>query len=138
MPDHQLPLVYSCSGCSNVAQLANTLAVRLDRAGLAEMSCIAGVGGRVASLINKANSGRPILAIDGCQLQCVRGCLDQHQVTATVHLVLSQYGLKKRYGEDCSASEADQLFAEIAQLIASDRMQVKPAAPPRPTLRSVD
>ena len=133
-----LPLVYSCSGCSNVAQLANTLAVRLDRAGLAEMSCIAGVGGRVASLINKANSGRPILAIDGCQLQCVRGCLDQHQVTATVHLVLSQYGLKKRYGEDCSASEADQLFAEIAQLIASDRMQVKPAAPPRPTLRSVD
>lgn len=133
-----LPLVYSCSGCSNVAQLANTLAVRLDRAGLAEMSCIAGVGGRVASLINKANSGRPILAIDGCQLQCVRGCLDQHQVTATVHLVLSQYGLKKRYGEDCSASEADQLFTEIAQLIASDRMQVKPAAPPRPTLRSVD
>ncbi|SDI12357.1 Uncharacterized protein, contains metal-binding DGC domain [Pseudomonas benzenivorans] len=134
-----LPLVYSCSGCSNVAQLANTLAVRLDRAGLAEMSCIAGVGGRVASLINKANSGRPILAIDGCQLQCVRGCLDQHQVTATVHLVLSQYGLKKRYGEDCSASEADQLFAEIAQLIASDRMQVKPApAPARPHLRSVD
>jgi uncharacterized metal-binding protein len=134
-----LPLVYSCSGCSNVAQLANTLAVRLDRAGLAEMSCIAGVGGRVASLINKANSGRPILAIDGCQLQCVRGCLDQHQVSATVHLILSQHGLKKRYGEDCSASEADQLFAELAQLIASDRMRARPAAPPdRPTLRSVD
>lgn len=133
-----LPLVYSCSGCSNVAQLANTLAVRLDRAGLAEMSCIAGVGGRVASLISKANSGRPILAIDGCQLQCVRGCLDQHRVTANVHLVLSQYGLKKRYGEDCSASEADQLFAEISQLIASDRMQSKPPPPPRPQLRSVD
>ncbi|MFZ2289261.1 MAG: putative zinc-binding protein, partial [Halopseudomonas yangmingensis] len=30
-----LPLIYSCSGCSNVAQLANTLAVRLDRAGKA-------------------------------------------------------------------------------------------------------
>ena len=80
MHDPKLPLVYSCSGCSNVAQLANTLAVRLDRAGLAEMSCIAGVGGRVASLVSKANSGRPILAIDGCPLQCVRGCLDQHGV----------------------------------------------------------
>ena len=56
MHDPKLPLVYSCSGCSNVAQLANTLAVRLDRAGLAEMSCIAGVGGRVASLVSKANS----------------------------------------------------------------------------------
>ncbi|HAQ85985.1 MAG TPA: zinc-binding protein, partial [Pseudomonas sp.] len=47
MSKPRLPLVYACSGCSNVAQLANTLAVRLDRAGLAEMSCIAGVGGRV-------------------------------------------------------------------------------------------
>ena len=33
MPDSSLPLVYSCSGCSNVAQLANTLALRLDRQG---------------------------------------------------------------------------------------------------------
>ena len=113
MPDPQRPLVYSCSGCSNVAQLANTLAVRLDRAGLAEMSCIAGVGGRVSSLVKKANSGRPILAI--------------HGVTANVHLVLSQYGLKKRYGEDCSAEDAEELYQEVCQLIASDRMQVQPA-----------
>jgi len=40
-----LPLVYSCSGCSSAAQLANQLAIRLDREGLAETSCIAGVGG---------------------------------------------------------------------------------------------
>lgn len=131
MSDTPLPLVYSCSGCSNVAQLANTLAVRLDRAGLAEMSCIAGVGGRVASLVSKANSGRPILAIDGCNLQCVKGCLAQHNVSPSLHLILSQYGLKKRYGEDCSHEEADQLFAEVSQLIASDRMR------PRPSLTAV-
>lgn len=49
----QKPLIYSCSGCSNVAQLANSLAVRIDRAGLAEMSCIAGVGGDVKPLVKK-------------------------------------------------------------------------------------
>jgi len=27
----ELPLVYSCSGCSSAAQMANDLAVRLDR-----------------------------------------------------------------------------------------------------------
>jgi uncharacterized metal-binding protein len=124
MHDPQLPLVYSCSGCSNVAQLANTLAVRLDRAGLAEMSCIAGVGGRVASLVNKANSGRPILAIDGCPLQCVRGCLDQHGVKASQHLVLSQYGLKKRYGEDFTSETVDEAYRGVVELLASDRMQV--------------
>ena len=31
------PLVYSCSGCSSAAQLANHVAVRLDRSGVAEM-----------------------------------------------------------------------------------------------------
>ncbi|MFC3282033.1 putative zinc-binding protein [Litchfieldella rifensis] len=36
-------LIYSCSGCSDVAQLANEVALRLDHAGVAEMSCIAGV-----------------------------------------------------------------------------------------------
>ena len=46
----ELPLVYSCSGCSNIAQLANKVAVELDREHIAEMSCIAGVGGGVKSL----------------------------------------------------------------------------------------
>ncbi len=121
MSDPSLPLVYSCSGCSNVAQLANTLAVRLDRAGLAEMSCIAGVGGRVNSLINRAVSGRPILALDGCKLQCVRGCLEQHGVTANVHITLSSLGLKKRYGEDFSSETVDQVYGEMVTLISSDR-----------------
>jgi uncharacterized metal-binding protein len=112
------PLVYSCSGCSNVAQLANTLAVRLDRAGLAEMSCIAGVGGHVQALVNKARSGRPILAIDGCPLHCASACLAQHGVSADVHITLSSYGLRKRYREDCSAAEADALFADMSRIIA--------------------
>ena len=113
MSDPSLPLVYSCSGCSNVAQLANTLALRLDRSGLAEMSCIVGVGGHVASLVNKANSGRRILALDGCALQCVKGCLTQHAIRADVHLVLSQHGLRKLYGEDCSQEQAEGMFAAI-------------------------
>ena len=31
------PLIYSCSGCSSAAQLANHLAVRLDRLGDADL-----------------------------------------------------------------------------------------------------
>ncbi len=131
MPDPQRPLVYSCSGCSNVAQLANTLAVRLDRAGLAEMSCIAGVGGRVSSLVRKANSGRPILAIDGCPLQCVRGCLDQHRGQGQSALVLSQYGLKKRYGEDFSSETVEQVYHGVVDLLGSERMQKRFRAPGR-------
>lgn len=120
MSDPILPLVYSCSGCSNVAQLANTLAVRLDRAGVAEMSCIAGVGGRVASLVKHASSGRPILALDGCNLQCVRSCLEQHGVKASVHITLSSLGLKKRYAEDFNSETVAQVYGEMVALVTND------------------
>lgn len=120
MSHAQMPLLYSCSGCSNVAQLANTLAVRIDRAGLAEMSCIAGVGGDVKSLVKKAQSKRPILAIDGCHLHCVKACLERHAVQADQHITLSEFGLRKRYGEDCSTEDADRLFAEFSAILSSE------------------
>lgn len=90
-----LPLVYSCSGCSNVAQLANDIAIVLDREGHAQMSCIAGVGGNVKGLVKLAKSGRPILAIDGCKIACVKKVLEMHQIKASWHFELSSLGLKK-------------------------------------------
>ena len=104
------PLVYSCSGCSSAAQMANHLALRLDRAGAAEMSCIAGVGGGVAGLVRTAQSQRPILALDGCVLRCASACLANAGVVADTHLVLSDYGVKKRKHADFDGAEADALY----------------------------
>ncbi|WP_341502478.1 putative zinc-binding protein [Gallaecimonas sp. GXIMD4217] len=111
------PLVYSCSGCSNVAQLANELAVTLDRQGLAQMSCIAGVGGNVRSLVRTAQSGRPILAIDGCPLNCVRACLANHGVEPDQHVQLNDLGLKKRDGESCTLEDSFMALAHVQALI---------------------
>ena len=111
------PLIYSCSGCSNVAQLANTLAIRLDRAGVAEMSCIAGVGGGVPALVRTAQSGRRIIAIDGCKLRCALACLNQVGVSPDQHVTLSDYGVRKRFGEDCTAQQAEELYSELVELI---------------------
>ena len=108
-----LPLVYSCSGCSDVAQLANSLAVRLDREQLAEMSCIAGVGGGVKPLLRTAQSGRPIIALDGCPLHCARHCLQQAGVVADVHVDLSLAGVKKRLHQDISPAEAQQIWQDV-------------------------
>ena len=105
----RLPLVYSCSGCSSAAQMANRLALRLAREGVAEMSCIAGVGGGVPGLVRTARSGRKILAIDGCVLACARACLAREGVVPDRHLVLSDYGVKKRKHADFDAREADEM-----------------------------
>ena len=114
--EEHLPLIYSCSGCSNIAQLANRVAVALDREGLAEMSCIAGVGGNVNSLVHKAQSGREIIALDGCQLHCVKNCLAQCGVTADSHYTLTDFDLKKQYGIDCSEQE----YQSIRDIITND------------------
>lgn len=106
----QKPLVYSCSGCSSAAQLANHLAVQLDRKGVAEMSCIAGVGGDVPHLLKTAHSKRPIVALDGCPLVCVQSCLERHGLQATRHYQLHHYGVKKRNHEDFDARDAQRLL----------------------------
>ena len=117
MPKHSayrnLPLVYSCSGCSSAAQLANQLAVRLDREQLAEMSCIAGVGGDVESLVQTAASGRPIVALDGCHLQCVKSCLQRHGITPTRHYTLSELGVRKRYHAECDPADAERVWSQL-------------------------
>lgn len=120
MSDAPLPLVYSCSGCSNVAQLANSVALRLDRSGLAEMSCIAGIGGDVRPLVDKAVSGRRILALDGCALHCVAHCLARHGIVADVHLTLSRPGLRKKAQCDCSAEEIDETFVSVSHVVMTD------------------
>lgn len=106
----KLPLVYSCSGCSSAAQMANHLALSLDRAGEAEMSCIAGVGGGVPGLVRTARGGRPILALDGCVLHCVAACLRQAGVEPDAHLTLSDYGVRKRKHADFDPAQAAQVL----------------------------
>ncbi|MFZ5635449.1 MAG: zinc-binding protein [Lysobacter sp.] len=104
------PLVYSCSGCSSAAQMANRLALRLDREGIVEMSCIAGVGGGVPGLVKTARAGRPILALDGCPMACVAACLANAGVRADAHLVLSAFGVKKTKRTDPDPDETERIY----------------------------
>ena len=116
-----LPLVYSCSGCSSAAQMANHVALRLDRGGEAEMSCIAGVGGNVPHLVKIARSGRPILALDGCALACVKHSLAERGVEPDRHLLLNEQGVKKRYRSDFDADEAERLLAHARSIVREMR-----------------
>ncbi|QLC35081.1 putative zinc-binding protein (plasmid) [Halarchaeum sp. CBA1220] len=108
-----LPLVYSCSGCSSAAQMANDLAIRLDRERHAEMSCIAGVGGGVGPLVDTATSGRPMLVIDGCPLECARKSLENHDVTPDRHVNLAKQGVPKEYHTDYDDDQAEELFEDL-------------------------
>lgn len=119
-PKTVLPLVYSCSGCSSAAQMANYLALALDRSGAAEMSCIAGVGGGVAPLVKLARSGRPVLAIDGCPLACAKQCLTRAGVEPTRHVLLNSVGVRKRLHADFDQAQADALLPDLLTHLLAD------------------
>jgi uncharacterized metal-binding protein len=108
-----LPLVYACSGASSAAQMANHLAVRMDRLKVAEMSCIAGVGGDVKPLVETARSGRPIIALDGCPLQCAAKILQRHGLKADQHVDLSRLGVKRLKHQDFDPDEAARVLRQI-------------------------
>ncbi|WP_269836519.1 putative zinc-binding protein [Rheinheimera soli] len=118
------PLVYACSGCSNVAQLANDLALILNRKNLAEMSSIAGIGGNITELVKTAQSGRSILAIDGCPLNCVKQCLATINVVPTWHIELTMFGLKKRAHDDYLVTDAYDILELFPREIVTEDIRV--------------
>lgn len=88
-------VVYACSGCSDAGELADRIARRLTREGVAQMSCLAGIGGRVKSLVAKAESAERILVIDGCPLVCAKKTLELAGFNEFQHLGLNEAGLRK-------------------------------------------
>lgn len=117
MKSKKSALIYSCSGCSSAAQMANYIAVKIDRSNIAEMSCIAGVGGGVKSLVITAKSDRPIVTIDGCALKCTQACLNNVGLKSNMPYVLSDYEVRKKQHEDFSKEQADELLEKISSEI---------------------
>lgn len=85
--------------------MSNALAIKLDRLQLAEMSCIAGVGGDVAAHVRKVKSTEKIIGIDGCSLHCVKNCLKRHGVEPTLHIDLSTMNVSKKFHTDYDEQE---------------------------------
>ena len=121
--ENKLPLLYSCSGCSSAAQMANDIALRLDRDAIAEMSCIAGVGGFVKPLVQTAKSGRDIITIDGCPLKCSQACLAQHGIKPKQAFVLSDYDVPKEKHQDYSEEKMTEIYEQLKDEIEDEKNQ---------------
>ena len=94
-PEKTKTVVYTCSGCSDAGEIADRIARQLTRDGAAQMSCLAGIGGRVKSLMTKAANAERILAIDGCPLNCTRHTLELAGFQQFDHLELHRLGVRK-------------------------------------------
>ena len=94
-PGKPAAVVYTCSGCSDAGELADRIARQLSRDDVARMSCLAGIGGRVKSLVTTAERAERILVVDGCPLNCARHTLRLAGFQRFDHLELHKLGIRK-------------------------------------------
>ena len=94
-PEKPTTVVYACSGCSDAGEIADRVARQLTRDGAAKMSCLAGIGGRVKSLVSTAEKAERILVVDGCPLNCAAHTLKLAGFNQFDHLELHKIGIRK-------------------------------------------
>jgi uncharacterized metal-binding protein len=118
------PILYSCSGCSDAGELADRVARQLDQEGVAEMSCLAGIGGRVKPLMIKGRKARKIVVVDGCPLNCARHTLINAGFEKFQHIALHDLGHRKG---SCPVTEerVASATAAAAELVRSDNSEQK-------------
>lgn len=109
-------VIFSCSGCADVGELADQTARKLNRDGAGKMACLAGISGRVSGIVKSAEAAQSILAIDGCPLDCTRKTLEIAGFSKVNHLRLSDLGFEKGKTEVSTASIASVISKAIIYL----------------------
>jgi uncharacterized metal-binding protein len=87
--------VLACSGCSAAGELADHTARRLQQLGAAKMGCLAGVGGRIPTIMATVQKASGILMIDGCPLECGTHVLRGAGLTNFKQLKLHELNIRK-------------------------------------------
>ena len=102
-------LIFTCSGAADVGEISDRAARSMTRDGHGKMFCMAGIAGRIGGIMKMTESASRILAIDGCELDCVRNCLRQAGFDRFEHFRVTDLGLEKG-----SASVNDENIAKVA------------------------
>ena len=109
-------IVYACSGASNLGQLANEIALRLDRLGLAELACLTEVGVGDGGVPD--SSERPVLAISGCASGCCAAMLARHGLEPVRSIVLAERGVAKAKHVLVDDEGRERVFGQVLAELA--------------------
>ena len=111
-------LIFACSGAADVGAIADAAARRLSRDGAGRMFCLAGIGGRVSGIVESTRAAAGILAIDGCNIECAKKCLEHAGFKQLEHMRVTDLGMEKGSSpvtEESIAKVAEQAKALLAK-----------------------
>ena len=105
-------LIATCSGASNVGQAANNAMIELDKAGIGNAYCLAGVGAALSGFIESAKAAKTIV-IDGCPTKCGKKAFEKYGITPTQHFVVTEMGIEKNHKFDSLDTETKKVVDYI-------------------------
>lgn len=106
------PVIYACAGCSGAGQVAYKIALALDKKGIAEMSCLAGLASKQKTFINKIKN-RDLWIADGCTIECSKSIFNNMNLSETKHIRLHKLGIKKNI--DPNKIDIERIIEEIIE-----------------------
>jgi uncharacterized metal-binding protein len=110
-------MILTCSGGSNVGQLSNQAAIELTQEGFGKLSCLAGVGAHLSGFVQSARDIPGLVVIDGCEIGCAKGVLEQAKVPVRGYLVITTaLGIDKNKDLNLKRPEIDRVKEAVRRL----------------------
>ena len=122
-------MILACSGGSNVGQLSNQAAIELTQEGFGKLSCLAGVGAHLSGFVQSARDIDNLVVIDGCEVGCAKGVLEQAEVPLRGYLVITDLGIDKNKDMNLKRDEIDRVKEAVRRLQADAGEQAQPGGP---------
>jgi len=105
-------LILACAGGSNVGQVSNRAMIELEKKGMGNVYCLAGVGADLSGFVESARAAATIL-IDGCPVGCGKKAFDKHGIIPTRYIVVTELGIEKNHNFDNLEAETEEALKKM-------------------------
>lgn len=106
-------LIFACSGCADVGEIADKTAKKLNKEGFAKMSCLAGLGANLSGFTASAKGADKNITIDGCPIACAKKILENNGLTPE-SFILTDFGFTKG-NTDVNEENINKAYSLIKQ-----------------------
>lgn len=112
-------MIFACASGANVGQCAHAAAVKLHKAGIGKLYTLGGVCAHLKPMVRQTTEADLRVAIDGCEMFCVRKALEHADIAVDHHIVLTELGMKRSYELPLREDEVQQAFDAVNAAIGT-------------------
>jgi uncharacterized metal-binding protein len=109
-------LVLACSGGSNAGQIANNVMIELDKKGVGNAYCLAGIGAALSGFVESAKAAKTVV-IDGCPVGCGKKAFEKYGIEASQYFIVTELGIEKTHDFTKLADETKLVLKAIESSI---------------------